>query len=420
MGCFREKIRGQQTMSRLARVSIVTLSVVIFLYVGLGYVLGKTNDDKSYRSLSVFSEVLQHIQEDYVDEPNMNLVTAGALHGLLESLDPQSGYLSAREYADYRDRMKNAQRAEAGMTVSKRYGYIVVVSVVPDGPAEKDRLSDGEILEAIGGFGTRDMSVGQATMLLQGAPGTAVKVAVVRRGKTEPQEISINRAVIGPQHVVADRVAEDVAYVRLPAMEPLDVTELRDKLLQFDKQGLRKLVLDLRDCTRGQVPDAVAAAQLFLSSGKIASLEGQTVPRKEFSAEPDKVAWRAPVDVLISSSTSGAAEVLAAAIKGNKRGEVLGERTFGSASEQKVIPLDDGGAVILTVAFYSTPEGKSIVEDGVAPTVEVHAKSQDPSAKTETEEEPPPLGPGQLPTADDPVYNKALELLKGGEARKAA
>jgi len=209
-------------MNRLAKVSIVSLSVIIFLYSGLGYVL-KANDDKSFRSLSVFGEVLQHIQEDYVDEPNMTLVTAGALHGLLESLDPQSGYLSAREYADYRDRIKNAQHGDAGMTISKRYGYIVIVSVVPDGPAEKAGLRDGQILEAIAGFGTRDMSVGQATMLLQGAPGTPVKVAVVRRGKTEPQEISINRAVIGPQHVVADRVAEGVGYVRLPAMEPLDV-----------------------------------------------------------------------------------------------------------------------------------------------------------------------------------------------------
>jgi carboxyl-terminal processing protease len=406
-------------MNRLARITVVTLSVIIFLYVGLGYLLGKTNDDKSYRSLSVFGEVLQHIQEDYVDEPNMNLVTAGALHGLLESLDPQSGYLSAREYADYRDRMKNAQHGEAGMTISKRYGYIVVVSVVPDGPAEKASLRSGEILEALGGFSTRDMSVGQATMLLQGAPGTAVKVAIVRRGKTEPQEISINRAVIGPQHIVADRVGEDVAYVRLPAIETLDVTELHDKLLQFDKQGVHKLVLDLRDCTRGQVSDAVTAAQFFLASGKITSLEGQTVTRKEFSAEPDKVVWRAPVDVLISPSTSGAAEVLAAAIKGNKRGDVLGERTFGTASEQRVIPLDDGGAVILTVAFYSSPEGKSIVDEGVAPTVEVHPKSQDPSANTDVEE-PAPLGPGQLPTSDDPVYNKALELLKGGEASKAA
>jgi len=406
-------------MSRLARICVVTLSVVIFLYVGLGYVLGKTNDDKSYRSLSVFGEVLQHIQEDYVDEPNMNLVTAGALHGLLESLDPQSGYLSAREYADYRDRMKTAQHGEAGLTISKRFGYIVIVSVLPDGPAEKASLRDGEILEAIGGFSTRDMSVGQATMLLQGAPGTPVKVAIIRRGKTEPQEISINRAVIGPQHLVADKVGDDVAYVRLPAIESLDVTELHDKLQQFDKQGIHNLVLDLRYCTRGQVPDAIAAAQLFLSSGKITTLEGQTVARKEFSAEPDKVVWRAPVDVLISPSTSGAAEVLAAAIKGNKRGDVLGERTFGSASEQKVIPLEDGGAVILTVALYATPEGKNIVDEGVAPTVEVHPKSQDPSAAPDTEE-PPPLGPTQLPTADDPVYNKALELLKSGGATKAA
>ena len=208
---------ANNNMSRLARISVVTLSVVVFLYVGLGYVLGKTTDDKSYRSLSVFGEVLQHIQEDYVDEPNMAVVTSGAMHGLLESLDPLSGYLSPREYADYRDRTKNAVHGEIGMTVSKRYGYIVIVSVVPDGPAGKAALRSGEILESIGGFATRDMSVGQANALLQGAPGTPVKVAVIRRGKTEPQEISINRAVIGPEHIVADRVGDDVAYVRLPA-----------------------------------------------------------------------------------------------------------------------------------------------------------------------------------------------------------
>src|SRR3984885_5169374 len=216
IGNLSSCMRQTKTMSRLARISVVTISVVVFLYVGLGYVLGKTTDDKSYRSLSVFGEVLQHIQEDYVDDPNMAVVTAGALHGLLESLDPLSGYLSPREYADYRDRQKNVQHGELGMTISKRYGYIVVVSVVPDGPAEKATLRSGEILEAIGGFSSRDMSVGQANMLLQGAPGSIVKVAVVRRGKTEPQDISITRAMIGPQHIVADRVGDDVAYVRLP------------------------------------------------------------------------------------------------------------------------------------------------------------------------------------------------------------
>jgi len=203
-------------------------------------------------------------------------------------------------------------------------------------------------------------------------------------------------------------------------MEALDVSELHDKLVQFDKQGLHKLLLDLRDCTRGDADQAVVAAQLFLTSGKIASLEGQTVAHKDFDAEPDKAVWHSSVDVLISPSTSGAAEILAGAIKGNKRGDLVGERTFGAASEQKIIPLDDGGALILTVAFYSAPDGKSIVEDGVSPTVEVHPKAFDPSAAPSDMQDEAPLGPGQLPKADDPVYNKGLDLLKGGEAKKAA
>ncbi len=222
-----------------------------------------------------------------------------------------------------------------------------------------------------------------------------MKVAVVRRGKTEPQEISITRQIIGPQHIVADRVGDDVAYIRLPAIDPMDVAELHDKLVQLDKQGVHKLVLDLRDCTRGAVPDAIAAAQLFLSSGKITSLEGQTVAHKDYTAAADKAVWNAPVDVLISPSTSGAAEVLAGAIKGNKRGDLVGERTFGSASEQKIIPLDDGGAVILTVAFYATPDGKSIVDEGVAPTVEVHPKPADPSASPLTRKIPRRWVPGK-------------------------
>jgi carboxyl-terminal processing protease len=406
-------------MSRAARITIVTLSVIVFVYAGLGYVLGKSNDDKAYRSLTVYEEVLQHVQEDYVDQPNMSLVTSGALHGLLESLDPLSAYLSPREYADYRDRLKNAQQGEVGVTLSKRFGYIIVVSLISGGPAEKAGLRSGEILESISGFGTRDMSVAQANALLHGAPGTTVKVELVRPGTTEPKQINLTRAVIGPQHIVADRVADDTGYIRLPAIETADVAELHDKLVQFDKQGIHKLVMDLRDCARGEVSHGIEAAQFFIPSGTITTLEGQTVPRQDFMAQADKVVWRSPVEVLTSPSTSGAAEVLAGAIKGNKRGDVIGERTFGTASEQKVIPLEDGGALMLTVGFYSTPGGKSIVEEGVAPTVEVHPTPPDPSLLND-EESPAPLGPGQLPKADDPVYNKAIELLKGGEARKAA
>ncbi len=404
-------------MSRLAKIAVVTLSLVVFSYVGLGYVLGKSNDDKTYRSLSVYGEVLQRVQEDYVDDPNMSAVTAGALHGLLESLDPYSGYLSSREYSDYKEKQKNATHGEIGATVAKRFGYVVVVAVLPDGPAEKAGLRAGDILEAIAGFTTRDMSVGQANLLLDGAPGSSVKADVVRRGRTEPQPMDLPRAIVAMPHLTADKLDDDVAYVRLSAFGAGMASELREKLQQFQQKGVHKLVLDLRDCASGPISEGVAAAQLFVPSGTIAVLSGQTVTRQEFAAAPDKVVWRDPVEVLISDSTSGAAEVVAAALGGNHRADLVGQRTFGSASEQKVIPLEDGAALVLTVAYYYTPANKPIIDQGVPATVEVAVPV--PDLTDENAQAPAPLGAGQLPSHDDPVVRKALDLLKV-DARKAA
>ena len=411
-------------MSRLAKLIVLSLSVVVFLYVGLGFVLGKTADDRTYRSLAVFGEVLERIQQDYVEEPNLPLVTSGALHGLLEALDPLSSHMSPREYAEYKRMLQNNARGEIGAVLSKRFGYIVVVAVLPDSPAHKAGLRSGDILEAIVGFTTREMSVGQAQILLAGEPGTAVKVAVVRRGRIEPQDVDVVRAQIVMPRVLADKLDPEVAYLRVPSLEAGKANEVREKLVQFDRQGSRKLVLDLRDCARGEASEAVAAARLFLPSGTIATLRGQTVARQEFAADPAKVVWKHPMTVLISTSTSGAAEVLAAGIAGNQRGDLVGARTFGSASEQKLISIDDaeGGVVILTVANYYTPAGRSIPEEGVAPTVEVRAALTEDQADIGDEEKPPvPLAEApapRMPSADDPVLRKAIELLKG-EARKA-
>ncbi len=402
-------------MSRLAKLVVLSLSVIIILYVALGYVLGKTGDDKTYRSLTVYGEVLQHIQQDYVEEPNLPLVTSGSLHGLLESLDPLSSYLSPREYAEYKQKSQNGARGEIGVTLSKRFGYVVVVSVLPDSPGQKAGLRSGDILEAIAGFTTREMSVGQAQILLAGQPGAAVKVSVVRRGRTEPQDVELIRAQLAPTRVTADKLAEDIGYLRVPMLEPGKANEIREKLAQFDRQGIHKLVLDLRDCTRGEASEAIATARLFLSSGTIATLRGQTMARQEFAADPAKVAWKYAMTVLISGSTLGPAEVLAAGIAGNKRGELVGTRTYGGASEQKLIPLEDGAALVLTVANYHTPAGKSIPEDGVAPTVEVKAASEEQAELGD--EEAPPVE--QLPAREDQVLKKAIELLKGA-ARKAA
>jgi carboxyl-terminal processing protease len=287
--------------------------------------------------------------------------------------------------------------------------------VLPDSPAEKAGIRSGDILEAIAGFATRNMSVAQANMLLEGAPGTTVKAALVRRGRTEPQDVEMTRAVLTMPHITTDKI-DDVTYVRVPALDAGAAAELRDKLVQLNRQGVHKLILDLRNCATGPVSEGLAAAQLFVPSGTLAVLSGQTVSRKQFDAAPEKVVWRAPMEVLISDSTSGAAEVLAAALGDNHRADLVGERTFGSASEQKVIPLEDGAALILTVAYYYTPSGKAIVVDGVTPTVEV-ALAQDLDNGDDASVPPPPSK--VVPSRADPVIRKALDLLKAGTPKAA-
>src|SRR5438046_2239069 len=170
-------------MSRAARIGILCASVAIFCYAGIGHVLGRTTDDKAYKSLTVYGEVLQKIQQDYVDDPNMHTVTAGSLHGMLESLDAQSSYLTPREYDEYKKKLANAGTGETGLTLRKRYGYVIVLSVLPDSPGTQAGIRSGDIFESIGGVTAPDVSVGQAMNLLGGQPGTGVKVGVVRRGQ---------------------------------------------------------------------------------------------------------------------------------------------------------------------------------------------------------------------------------------------
>ena len=404
-------------MNRTARIGLICVSVVIFCYAGIGHVLGRTPDDKAYKSLTVFGEVLQKIQQDYVDEPNMHTVTAGSLHGLLESLDTQSSYLTPREYDEYKKKIQNTGTGDSGITLSKRFGYVIVISVLPDSAGEKAGIHSGDIFESIGGFTTRDMSVGQAMNLLTGQAGTAVKVGVIRRGKATPEEVDVVREKPTAVKLVTQKADNDTLVLRLTSLEPGRADEVRGRLVDAQKQGVHNVILDLRECGRGPVSEAIATARLFVPSGTLATLRGQTVSSQTFSAEPKQVVWRNPVSVLIDATTSGAAEVLASAIAANHRGDVVGERTFGLASEQKLITLDDGSALILTTANYYNPSGKSILEEGVTPTEVVHVTAEDDSdgddsAAPETDNKKEiPQGPRPL-SPEDPIYHKALELLK--------
>ena len=411
-------------MNRAARIGVLSISVAIFCYAGIGHVLGRTPDDKAYKSLTVFGEVLQKIQGDYVDEPNMHLVTAGSLHGLLESLDAESSYLTPREYSEYKQKQQNANSGETGLNLSKRFGYVIVISVLPDSPAEKAGVHSGDIFESVGGFTTRDMSVGQALNLLNGPAGSGVKVGVIRRGKAQPEEVDLVRQKLSTAKMVVQKADPEVLVLRLESLEPGRAEEVRNKLIDADKQGVRKLILDLRECGRGHVSEAVAVARLLVPSGTLATLRGQTVSAQVFSAEPAKVIWKNPVSVLTDGSTSGAAEVLAAAMVANHRGDVVGERTFGLASDQKLITLDDGAALFLTVANYYKANGKSILEEGVEPTEVIRAVAEDDSDVGEEDSaagstpKEAPAGPRPL-SPEDPIFRKALELLKAS-AKKAA
>jgi carboxyl-terminal processing protease len=410
-------------MNRAARMGVLCVSVVIFCYAGLGHLLGRTPDDKAYKSLTVYSEVLQKIQQDYVDEPNLHLVTSGSLHGLLESLDAQSSYLTAREYAEYKQKQAANVSGDAGLTLSKRFGYIIVVSVLPDSPGEKAGIHSGDIFESVAGFTTRDMSVGQAMNFLHGQPGTGVKVGVIRRGKADPDEVDLVREKLGAAKIVSEKVDPDILVLRLPSLDAGRADEIRARLLDAEKQGVHKVILDVRECGRGPVSEAIAVAKLFISSGTLSTLRGQTVTTQVFSADPGKVVWKAPVSLLIDPTTSGAAEVLASAMVASHRGDVVGERTFGLASEQKLISLDDGAALFLTVANYYNGDGKSILEEGVVPSEVVRASAEDDTDTGDDENgsadgQKEPVAPRPL-TPEDAIFRKALELLKAPQKKAA-
>ena len=413
-------------MNRFTRYAIIALSVLIIGWVGFGKVLGRSANDNTYKSLVVYSEVLQKIQQDYVDEPDMHLVTAGSLHGLLESLDSESGYLTPREFTEYKQKSSSGAIGETGLNLSRRFGYIIVTSVLPDTSAEKAGLHSGDILESIAGFTTREMSVGQAKNLLAGQPGTGVKVGVIRRGKTDPEELEVVREKLSTPRLIAQRVDNETLALRFPTLDTGRADEVRTRLLDAQKQGVSRVILDLRECGRGPDSEAIAIARLFVPSGQLVALRGQTVPAQIFSADASKVVWKGPVSILMDGTTTGAAEVLAASLANTRRGDLVGDRTFGLASEQKLIPLDDGAALFLTVANYYNADGKSILEEGVTPTevVRASAATADDSDDGEDVTTAPgtpkdsSIGPRPL-SSDDPVLRKALELLKS-PVKKAA
>jgi carboxyl-terminal processing protease len=393
---------------------IVSTSTCLTVFLAIGSVLSKgASQDDVYKHIGVFTDVVSHIKTEYVEEPDMKSVTLGALNGLLESIDPFASYLSADQYKDYL-KNKDANKADVGLILSKSFGYVRVVGVVPGSPAAKAGLGTDDMIETIKGIATRDMPLAYASLLLAGDPGTTVDLSVVRVRRPEPQAVKLTREVSTVPAIENKLLAAQTAYIKPLTLSADRVKDLAADIERLQQQGAQKLVLDLRDCSVGNPEDGIAAANLFLNKGLISYLEGQRVPRQNFDASAAKAITNLQMAVLTNRGTADAAEIAAAALLDNKRAEVIGERTYGDASLRRTITMDDGGALILSVGKYYSPNGKAIQDNGVTPSTLVTGQE----AQVELDENGEPLPqanepqqPGQKKVEDDPVVKKALEKL---------
>ncbi len=388
----------------------VALVVVVFLggFVSNGVRAGSQNDGV-YRQMGVYEEVLHKVQSDYVTDPNITKVTNGALHGLLESLDSDSSYLTPEENAAYKAH-QNEGTAQIGLNVSRRYGYATVVSVMPGSPAEKEQITDGDIIESIGGQSTRELSLAMVRLMLEGKPGSNVTFSIVRPGKAEPQKITLTRKQVDAPALSEQQYENSsILYLKPVVLTRERVAEIETRLKAMPKSGNKKVLLDLRDVADGDFTQAVNLANAFLQSGTIASIEGQKVAKQTFTADPAKFITAAPLVVLVNHGTAGPAELVAAAILDNKRGDLVGDRSFGEGTVQKTIELPDGAAVILSVAKYEGPSGKAIQEQAVTPNVVVTESIDQYLAETDTDSTKPE---DKVTVRTDDQLNKALDILK--------
>lgn len=421
-------------MSIRSKLTLVTLSAFIALYSVVGGMLSHSNnplvralaDPGPYAQLRIFEDVVRHIVNEYVEKPDLEKVRIGALRGLTDGLDPFSAYLLPAQVKEYQSGKLNTDLT--GMVIGQYSGFAYVIAVVPSSPADKAGIRVGDVIEYIDGHATRDLDLFDVRSLLTGAPGSSVELALINR-KTD--KIKLVRGAVQAPAPEVKALEQQVGYVKVPILGKGQSEAVAAAVKDAVKKGAKSIVLDLRGSAGGDLKEGVAVADFFLKSGTIS----KTIGRKDkllatYEAKPENDLTDLPVAVIIDRTTAGAAEIVAAAILENQRGDVVGERTlFGMGSEQELFPLDDGSALLLTVARYASPTGKFFMTDGVVPNVEV--KRADLADVNEDGDQPRPNQPRQANTpegappvvvapkpTEDLMLKKALEVLSSGTKTK--
>ncbi len=402
-------------MSSRLKYLVVGASTCLTLLLLVGSLAGQgsATQEDTLKHIGVFSDVVARIKTEYVEEPDMKSVTLGALNGMLEAVDPFASYLNAEQYQDYL-KNKDSNRADVGLRLSKRFGYIGVVAAIPGSPAAKAGFATQDMIESINGVSTRDMPLAYANLLLQGEPGSTVELSVVHvRVAQDPQKVTLTRAAVAIPPVENSMLSGQTGYINIDGLGPAQLKQVAQAIQKLQNDGAKKLVLDLRGCAAGTPDDGVALANLFIDKGRITSMKGQRVPEKDFDADPAKAVTKLPLAVLVDRGTAGGAEIAAAALQDDDRAKLVGEVTYGDAAMREAIKMDDGGAIILSVAKYYSPKGQAIQDTRVTPATLV--AQAEPEVDYDENGEPLPQTKAQQPeqkTSNDSVVNKALEVLK--------
>ena len=377
-------------MTLKTRLSILLLSTPVLVFVVVGGLIGRAsapNGDDTIRELRVFQDVLRLVISNYVEEVKVDRAMEGAMKGLADGLDPDSAYLTPTQVAEVQSGAPLPD-GDVGLELTRQY-YLRVIAARDGSPASKAGLQTGDYIRGIDGKPTRDMSVFEGTRLLRGQPGSKVTLTVIRGNAADPHEVTLVREKPAAAIVSGKIAAPEIGYVRIASFREGIVDQLKKQVADLTRAGAKSLVIDVRHTAEGPLDNGVAAARLFVKSGtltikgereadkdaadksKAKSPANTASNRETIAAAAGDGAIDLPVQILITTGTAGASEVFAAALDGNKRADLVGERTLGRAAMQKLVKLPENRGLWLTYARYMTPAGESIQGKGLKPDVEV-------------------------------------------------